>query len=173
MCGNQMCVNPDHLTTDTSVARFWNNIRKGEECWEWVGAKNHGYGVLSRGGRNGANVLAHRMSYEINCGDPGGLVVCHRCDNPSCVRPDHLFLGTQMDNMKDMHKKGRNAYGDAVASKGTCHPQAVLNEEKVIEARIRKSKGEKVAEIAGDMGVSESAMKKAVNGYTWKHVPMM
>ena len=90
--------------------RFLNKVNVTDECWEWTGAKNNkGYGKLSRsvdGKRR--DLLAHRYSYELHHGPvPDDLVVCHRCDNRLCVRPDHLFIATQSENVKDSVKKGR------------------------------------------------------------------
>ncbi len=87
-------------------ARFWQKVQKGDGCWEWQGSRNKlGYGITSLRGRA---IRAHRVSWEIVNGPiPDGLLVCHRCDNPACVRPDHLFLGTQIDNLRDMRTKGR------------------------------------------------------------------
>ena len=80
-------------------------MRKSDGCWLWVGSINHRYGWLVVRGRK---VRAHRFSYELAYGlIPVGLLVLHRCDNPPCVRPDHLFVGTQTDNMQDMLRKGR------------------------------------------------------------------
>ncbi len=88
--------------------RFWENIAMIPEhtCWEWVGTKNQkGYGV---GWFNGRLMLAHRYSYEIHLGKiPDGLHACHRCDNPGCCRPSHIFLGTNLDNRRDSQAKGR------------------------------------------------------------------
>ncbi len=93
----------------TLVERFWPKVQKSDGCWTWLAAKDHlGYGKIGAGTRKEGELLAHRASWIINNGAiPDGLVVCHRCDNPSCVRPDHLFLGTMKDNTMDMVRKGR------------------------------------------------------------------
>ena len=90
----------------TVEERFWKNVRKGPGCWEWSANKNDaGYGrfwICRKG------VRAHRFSLELHKGKiPEGMFVCHHCDNPGCVKPDHLFVGTQSDNMHDMQSKGR------------------------------------------------------------------
>lgn len=89
---------------------FWSLVKKasGDSCWEWLGGKDgKGY---ARVWRNGRRQGAHRVSYEITTGKiPDGLQVCHRCDNKMCVRPSHLFVGTQGDNMQDWTRKGKNS----------------------------------------------------------------
>ena len=87
-------------------ARFWERVERTETCWPWTAAVNSaGYGMV---GRDGGLFLAHRIAFELTNGPiPDGLVVCHRCDTPRCCRPDHLFLGTQGDNLADMWAKGR------------------------------------------------------------------
>jgi len=88
---------------------FWDRVDKTGECWIWQGyIRPDGYGIASRGRVRG-NALAHRHAWELTNGPvPADLGVCHTCDNPPCVRPAHLFLGTQADNLRDMVLKGRS-----------------------------------------------------------------
>lgn len=92
--------------------KFWAKVAMipFHECWEWTGARfRRGYGHLNTIGR--AEKQAHRISWELNFGPiPNAMWVLHRCDNPSCVRPDHLFLGTRSDNMLDCLAKGRHNF---------------------------------------------------------------
>lgn len=91
----------------TEEERFWSRIRKSDGCWEWIARSKtrSGYGRLEFGG---VRQLAHRVSWKMHFGDiPTGLFVCHTCDNPPCVRPDHLWLGTNRDNIMDAEAKGR------------------------------------------------------------------
>lgn len=91
--------------------RFWLKVMKtdGDQCWLWTGAKDSkGYGNISLGGRGAGYRKSSRVAWElVNGPAPEGMAVCHKCDNPSCVRPDRLFLGTQRENLADMRRKGR------------------------------------------------------------------
>lgn len=92
-----------------AIKRFWQYVDKTNECWNWTKCLNEkGYGIF---GVDGKKVdRAHRIAYRLCVGEiPAGLFVCHHCDNPKCVRPDHLFLGTNLDNVKDMFLKNRNS----------------------------------------------------------------
>jgi HNH endonuclease len=89
--------------------RFWEKVEKTDDCWLWLGNLNgNGYGYTKLEAPSRRNELAHRISWTLHFGPiPEGLFVCHHCDTPPCVRPDHLFLGTHSDNMKDMWRKDR------------------------------------------------------------------
>ena len=95
------------------VDRFWSKVEKGDgaKCWLWTAAVNDaGYGIIGIGGRRDGVERAHRLSWMLYHGPiPAGLVVCHRCDVPACVKPEHLFLGTLSDNHQDMRAKGRHS----------------------------------------------------------------
>lgn len=133
-------------------------------CWLWTACIDVvGYGKI-RVGRS--QKLAHRLSYELHKGEiPIGLKVCHHCDNPGCVNPDHLFLGTQKENMNDSARKGRHA--DHSGSKSAC---AKLNEFQVSIIREAKLAGHKRADVAKYFKMSISAINHIFLGYSWKHV---
>jgi hypothetical protein len=163
------------LSDRTVRERFWRKVDKrgplakcGGRCWAWLGAKSEdGYGRFKR---RHAYVRAHRYSWESNFGPvPEGLCVLHRCDNPSCVRPSHLFVGTNADNSRDMLRKGRHAHA---SFSGQTNPQALLTEEDVreIKRRCRPHGTESTNEVAEYYGVSRTTIYDVIVGRTWGHV---
>ena len=153
----------------TVPGRFWSKVDKTGplhpvlgRCWVWTGGKyQNGYGMFWYKGKNRG---AHRIAWEINEGvDPGELAVLHHCDNPSCVRPSHLFLGTDSDNTKDMYSKVR----DGAPEGETCH-FAKLTESKVQKIRNQCREGLSVQVVARNFDVSRSTVYRILEGTTWK-----
>lgn len=142
------------------LVRFWSFVAKGEKCWEWTGHKcRFGYGLFY------GHTRAHRASWELHNGKiPPGMFVCHRCDNPSCVNPEHLFLGTRADNNRDRARKGRSATGER-------HGLSKLLSGEVAEIRAKRAKGMSMRKIAGQYGICAASVFKVVHGATWAHVP--
>ncbi len=135
-------------------------------CWLWSGAPvSGGYGRLRV---DGIQVRAHRLSWEWFKGPiPEGLLVCHKCDVPSCVNPDHLWLGTNDDNLKDMAAKGRGRSG---AVGGEKHGSAKLTNAKVMDIVERLGRGENCCSIARDFGVTHPTIRDIKVGKTWSSV---
>jgi hypothetical protein len=132
-------------------------------CWIWTGAtKELGYGVIGLGRRSDGTDKAHRVSYRLYCGDiPDGMAVCHRCDTPACVNPDHLFLGTLADNMQDCVAKGRNFIPD---NRGERANWAKLTSDAVAHIRERVMTGPEYGRL---YGVSKSAVYQIWDGTNW------
>lgn len=155
ICGNTLCVNPAHRETRTREQRFWRFVQKSEGCWAWTADKvTGGYGRFARGGRPKL-VLAHRFSYELANGPiPDGLHVLHHCDNPPCVNPSHLWLGTDADNARDCDAKGRRP----VANRK-------LTDEDV--RTIRRSRRDALS-LSLEYNVTRSTIYYVRNRRTWK-----
>lgn len=142
-------------------------------CWIYSGATNDsGYGIVGTGGRGMPNDRAHRITYRHFCGDiPKGMFVCHTCDVPSCCNPDHLFLGTNLDNVKDMIRKGRNSPPPRNPHVvGSVHPLAKVNEDQVIEMRELYRKGWKQKSLSEKYGIARQTVSKIINNKRFKHV---
>jgi hypothetical protein len=141
----------------TLEERFWEKVQTGAGCWEWLAVRDRrGYGQL---GVNGKTRKAHRLSWEINNGPiPDGLFVCHHCDNPGCVRPSHLFLGTHQDNMRDMIEKGRGHGYTFLSSAERDWVRFLWERGRVVRgegmARVRMS----AEEIAREFGVTSQTI---------------
>lgn len=141
------------------IARFWKKVRIGDGCWEWDSVLcEWGYGQFSiRVNKKGRLFRAHRVAYTIEYGPiPEGLSVCHRCDNPKCVRPDHLFVGTSHDNNADKIAKGRG-------------PRTKLTPEAVIAIKALCNVEGALA-VARKFQISPRTVGEIWDGVYWKHV---
>lgn len=154
--------------------RFWANVQiaEGDACWLWRAGKNGvGYGRMRFNGRGDR---AHRVSYQLTFGViPEGLFVLHKCDTPACVRPDHLFLGTQAQNLGDMVTKGRHGTLRKPESvpRGDRHWASKLTEEAVraIRADHRAGLGT-CREFASKLGVHVATIDRVLRGKSWRHI---
>ena len=171
---------------------FWKMVDRSGECWIWTGAKvGNGYGKVYFGGKT---CRAHRISWELTHGPIApNLVVLHLCDNPPCVRPDHLTLGTIQENNDDKKWKGRQAKGDATGSRlypgnlphgdahyshikpelvlrGERHGMAKLTEDQVRQIRVLHKNGIGRKELCAMFGVSTHVIWQVQSGRSWTHV---
>jgi predicted XRE-type DNA-binding protein len=153
------------VVTDQERERFEEKVEQSTPgaCWEWTAHRQpDGYGMFRC---DGQMRLAHRVAYTIHRGEiPAGKYVCHRCDNPGCVNPDHLFVGTQADNMGDAKAKGRHAHGES-------NNYAKLTVKKVKRIRELWATGQITqVELGRAFGVTGAAINHVVQGHTWQHV---
>lgn len=164
--------------TASDELRFWSKVNRTDSCWEWIASRNsQGYGHFML---DGHIHLAHRVVWVMTHGEwPGELCVCHHCDNPSCVNPDHLFLGTRADNNRDRDLKGRyNAPGVQEMLRRMPHRRvrgerchsAKLSESDVRVIRRRVLQGEPMRSIAREYGVGKTAISDIITRHTWAHV---
>lgn len=175
---------PDFSEEDKQ--RFLSKIEKTEDCWIWKNCVDEfGYGAIWY---RGSGYRAHRIMWALTYGQPGNLLVLHKCDNPKCVNPDHLFLGNHQDNGIDMIKKGRGNFqkrpdtrprGDRHKSrtmpertlKGEQHGCAKLTNEDVIFIRKAGRKADRNA-LAAQFHVNRFTIDKILYGTLWKHLPI-
>lgn len=177
-------------------SRFWEKVEKTEECWLWTGHKyTTGYGCISLGPRGSGVAAAHRLSYEWAFGEiPEGMQICHKCDVRHCVRPDHLFAGTNADNCRDKAEKGRAPKAEShwthrmperiargnnsgmrrhpeVVKRGIDSSASKLTEVEVITIRSRYAAGGvRQWQLAEEFGTTQSTIHKIVTRQRWKHL---
>lgn len=152
-----------HPFSDNDISKFWSRVKKTDRCWFWIGGKDKdGYGLISLQKRTWR---ANRVAYLITYGLASDLYVLHRCDTPSCVCPDHLFLGTNDDNMADMRAKGRS-------QRGQRNGRHVFTPEQIREIRRRGAHHHYGlwTQLAREYGVSPTAIQSIVLRKNWGHV---
>jgi len=146
-----------------TLERFWAKVQKKgpDECWPWTGGMIRGYGVFTVPKAKQRNRRASRFSFELSNGPiPEGLCVCHRCDNPPCVNPSHLFLATNRENTADKVRKKRHLFGEK-------HLQAKLTQADVLAIR---ASSERTGVIAARYGIHRTTALRARIGERWAHL---
>lgn len=137
---------------------------RGDGCWMWTGSTRQGYGQIEVDWTGVRRLYAHRAAYELTYGPiPAGLFVCHHCDTPGCVRPDHLFVGTVQDNNNDKIAKGRQQRGSKAGN-------ALLTEDQAKQIWALRAEGRGTREIAQELGVSLYSTRWILYGISWRHV---
>lgn len=153
-----------YIKYDSLVDAFWSNVAPGKsgDCWEWRGCRDkNGYGLVQYQKRQ---YRVHRVSYLLHYGEfSGDLLVCHECDNPPCVNPWHLFLGTNAENTADRDRKGRAARGEE-------SNRAKLTEADVLEIRAMAASGSRTKEMTDRFGISYNMIGAIARGDFWKHI---
>jgi hypothetical protein len=149
------------------AARFWSKVQKGTGCWLWTGGLNkpNGYGQIEVEGRH---ALTHRVAWQLAHPEQpvrSPLCVLHHCDNPQCVNPDHLFLGTHADNMHDMFDKERR-----VQPRGEGHGMSKLTDADVLLIRSRHMQRISAHRLSLEFGVVRSTVQRIVRRDTWTHI---
>lgn len=164
---------------EKTIARFWKKVDKAGPipahraelgpCWPWTGKRNgFGYGIFT-GGRGRKDQRAHRASWSLAHAHPGELLVLHKCDNPACVRPAHLFLGTQLDNVTDMRLKRRGA--NPPVRRGASNNRTRITAEQVQEIRVLYASGISQAELGKRYGMKQGKISDIVLCRAWRHLP--
>lgn len=155
----------------TPVAdRFWPKVTITDDCWLWnASVNNKGYGHIHLGHRNGHR-YAHRVSWELNVGPiPRGLMVLHKCDTPRCVKPEHLFVGTQLDNMRDAKSKGRAPIlARGSGAKGESHGMSKLTRSDIETIRVSSLSR---TELAKEFHIDPRYVWAIKTRRTWRHIP--
>ncbi len=138
--------------------RFWPKVKKGDGCWLWTG------GTVGKGYGKFEQTTAHRIAYELSRGlIPDGLHVLHTCDNPICCHPDHLFLGTNLDNIQDRIDKGRSCRGED-------NHFSKLSEQDVRRVHELRKAGLNQYKIASEVGASQATVSRILRKKIWRHV---
>lgn len=152
-----------------SIERFWNRVQKSDECWNHAGCKSwDGHSVACINSNHGRmNVGAHRLSWFLHNGPiPFGSIICHRCDNPSCVNPMHLYAGTDASNVNDCESRGRGVHPKG-ESHGRCKTAESVVRNMLVDVVLH---GEPASSVARKHGTTNNVLNKALQGLNWFHV---
>jgi hypothetical protein len=149
-------------TPSAIASRFWAKVNKSGDCWIWESHINYaGYGKFML---NRISQSAHRVAWELTNGPiPEGLCICHKCDNPPCVNPEHLFLGTHADNAADRVAKGRG-----IGCPGELNPKAKVSKKDVEDIRRRCASGESRQSVASLYGITAGQVRNITTGKAWR-----
>lgn len=150
--------------------RISSNVKRNGRCIEWQGTlSDNGYGRINVNGRHNR---VHRVVYELYRQPiPEGMYICHRCDNPRCCNPDHLFAGTPRQNSRDMLRKGRHKTFARGEVSGERNPRALLTDDDVVNIREQyASSNVTLKQLAKQYGVHFDTISKVINRVTWSHV---
>lgn len=167
---------PKHMIQVPLMELFMRHVTKTDNCWLWTAGKDkNGYGLASKGRGQTGTCRAHRRAWELFKGTiPIEMMVLHRCDNPPCVNPDHLFLGTNSDNMRDAHAKGRHKSPTQAKPesqvRGERQHLAKLNATKVKLIFLYHNAGLKYREIARRIGIANTTVGNVIRRETWNHI---
>lgn len=139
-----------------SISSFWEKVKKLEKCWEWLGCICDGYGIYMIGGKKNK---AHRWSWIFKHGPISpGMKICHKCDNRKCVNPDHLFIGSDADNILDAAIKGRMS--------------KKLSIKDVVSIFKMRKNGHSHASISAKFGIHQSNVSRTLSGERWSHLKL-
>lgn len=160
-----------HQFRQNPEAYFWSFVQKadGDACWLWTKSTSR-YGYGQQFWTDGKNWIAHRLAWTLTHGAiPKSVCLCHRCDNPACVRPSHMFLGTQADNLADMRAKGRG-FDFPTEKRGEKNPRARLTDNDVREIRRRHAAGESIKRLGKAFNYAHTNISAIIRGKIWAHV---
>jgi hypothetical protein len=173
---------PETLT-QTLASRFWAKVQKTDGCWKWIGGTtSFGYGVVEISRNPRRRTQAHRVSWELHYGPiPDGMDVLHSCDNPPCTRPDHLFLGTALDNQQDaINKKRRPLVPDGLVTSWINQPRKLFSDDQIRQIRElyesqrhwprNKARPYSLKGLAKLFDTSFEEIAHIVHGRVYKHV---
>lgn len=161
-CDNGKCLNPSHMLPSSAEDKFWSHVEKSNDCWNWVGGKDGGgYGCFSSSMMKERK--SHRISWILHYGEiPNGMHILHHCDNPSCVNPNHLFIGKNVDNVRDKIRKGR--IGDF---SGTRNGMCKLTENEVLNIRKLHDEGVSYRMLSKKFNIGMTQIGRIIRKESW------